>query len=53
VTIAFKMTKLADQLHHDNAPAHSAALMQAFMAKLHITQVCQTPYGPDSAPCKF
>jgi len=24
VTVAFKMTKWADQLHHDNVPAHSA-----------------------------
>jgi len=53
VTIAFKMTKRADQLHYDNAPAHSAAIMQAFLAKYHITQVCQTPYSPDSAPYKF
>ena len=33
VTVAFKMTKRADQLHYDNAPAHSAALMQAFFGK--------------------
>ena len=39
----FTMTERADQLHHDNAPAHSAALVQAFSAKHHITQVCQTP----------
>jgi len=43
VTIAFTMTKRADQLHHDNAPAHSTALVQAFLAKNHITQVCQPP----------
>jgi hypothetical protein len=33
------MTKQADQFHHDNAPAHSIALAQAFLAKQHITQV--------------
>ena len=53
VTVAFKITKRADQLHHDNAPGHSAALMQAFSAKHHIAQVCQTPYSPDLAPCEF
>jgi hypothetical protein len=34
------MTERADQLHHDNAPAISTALVQAFLAKHHITQVC-------------
>jgi hypothetical protein len=33
VTVAFTMTERADQLHHDNAPAHSTALMQAFLGK--------------------
>jgi transposase len=51
VTVTFKMTKQADQLHHDNAPAHSTALIQAFLAKHHITKVCQAPYTPDLAPC--
>jgi hypothetical protein len=31
------MTEQADQLHHDNAPAHSTAVVQAFLAKHHIT----------------
>jgi hypothetical protein len=30
VTIVLTMTERADQLHHDNAPAHSTALVQAF-----------------------
>jgi len=47
------MTERADQLQHDNAPAHSTALLQAFLAKHHITQVCQPPYSPDLAPCDF
>jgi hypothetical protein len=51
VTIAFTMTERADQLHHDNAPAHSAALVQAFLAKRHITQVCQPPYSLNLAAC--
>ena len=33
VTVAFTMTERADQLHHDNAPAHSIALVQAFFGK--------------------
>jgi len=44
------MTEQADKLYHDNAPAHSTALVQAFLAKRHITQVCQNPYSPDLAP---
>ena len=27
------MTERADRLHHDNAPAHSAAFVQVFLAK--------------------
>jgi hypothetical protein len=35
------MTERADQLHHDNSPLHSTALVQAFLlAKRYITQVC-------------
>ena len=49
----FTMTEWADQLHHDNVPAHSTALMQAFLAKHRITQICQHPYSPDLAPCHF
>jgi len=33
-------------LHHDNAPAHSSALVQIFLVKHHITQVCQPPLQP-------
>jgi hypothetical protein len=39
------VTERADQLHHDNAPASSRALVQVFffLAKQHITHVCQPP----------
>jgi hypothetical protein len=47
------MTERADQLHHDNVPAHSTALVQAFLAKHHINQVGQPPYSPDLALCDF
>jgi len=33
VTAAFTVTERADQLYHDNAPAHSTALMQASFCK--------------------
>jgi hypothetical protein len=33
VTVAFTMTERADQLHHDNAPAHSTALVLVFFSK--------------------
>ena len=37
VTIVFTVTERADQLRHDNAPAHSAALVQAFFFWQSIT----------------
>jgi len=37
------MIEREDQIHHDNAPAHSTALVQFFLAKHHITEICQTP----------
>jgi hypothetical protein len=43
VTVTFKMIM----------PAHSTALMEAFLEKHHITQVCQHPYSPDLVPCDF
>jgi transposase len=53
VTVTLKMTEQADLLHHENAPAHSTAVVQAFLAKHHITQVCQPPYSLDLGPCDF
>ena len=53
VTVAITMTERASQLHHENAPTHSTALVQASSAKHHITQVCQLPYSPDLAACNF
>jgi hypothetical protein len=41
VAVAFIMTERADQLHHDNAPAHSTALVQVF-----IFFVCKTSHYP-------
>ena len=54
VTVAFRMTEQADQLHHNNAPTNSTALVQAFfLAKHHITQFYQTLYSPNLAPWDF
>ena len=47
------MTKRADQRICINAPAHFTALVQAFVAKHPITQVCEHPYSQDLAPCDF
>ena len=41
------------QLHHDNAPAHSAHVIQAFLAKNSMSLVRQAPYSPDLAQCDF
>jgi hypothetical protein len=40
------MTERAAQIRHDNAPAHSTALVQASLAKHHIAHVCQPPLQP-------
>jgi hypothetical protein len=40
------MTEQAGKIHHDNAPAHSTALVQAFLAKHHITQLCDFWFFP-------
>jgi hypothetical protein len=34
-------------LHHDNAPTHSAHVVQQFLAKHGIPVVSQPPYSPD------
>ena len=41
------------QLHHDNAPAHSAHVIKSFLAKNNTALVQQLPYSPDLAPCDF
>ena len=40
-------------LHHDNAPAHSAHVIQDFLVKNGMPLVRQAPYSPDLAPCDF
>ena len=37
------------QLHHDNAPAHSAHVIHAFLAKNSMSLVRQAPYSTDLA----
>ena len=41
------------QLHHDNAPAHSAYVIHDFLAKNSMSLVRQTLYSPHLAPCDF
>ena len=53
VTVAFTMTERADQLHHENGPAHSTALMQVFFGKASHRPGLSAPYSPDMAPCDF
>jgi hypothetical protein len=53
VIVTFTMTERADKRVCINVPADSTTLVQAFVAKHHITQVCQLPYSPDLAPCDF
>jgi len=43
VTVAFTMTERADQLHHDNAPAHSTSLVQALFGKASHHPGLSTP----------
>jgi len=40
------MTKLTDQLHHNNVPAHSAALMQTFSGKTSHHPGLSAPLQP-------
>jgi hypothetical protein len=54
VTVAFTMTKRADQLHHDNVPAHSTVLVQAlFWQNITSPRSVSPSYSPDLAPCDF
>ena len=41
------------QLRHYNMPAHASCLVQSFLVKNQFSQVTQTPYSPDLAPCDF
>ena len=41
------------QLHHENAPAHSAHVIHAFLAKNSMPLVRQAPYSPDLTLCDF
>jgi len=47
------MTERADQRICINASSYFKALVQAFLTKHRVTQVCQHPYSPDLAPHDF
>ena len=38
---------------HDNAPAHTSAIVTAFLKKEKVTVLPHPPYSPDLAPCDF
>ena len=40
-------------LHWDNAPVHSAAVVQQFLADRSIKTIAHPPYSPDLAPANF
>jgi [histone H3]-lysine36 N-dimethyltransferase SETMAR len=40
-------------LHWDNAPAHTAAVVQDFLAAKAIRTIAHPPYSPDLAPADF
>ena len=40
-------------LHHDNAPAHTALSVAQFLTSKRITVMSQSPYSPDLTPCDF
>ena len=40
-------------LHWDNAPVHSAAVVQQFLANQSIKTIAHPPYSPDLAPADF
>ena len=41
------------RLLHDNAPAHTSAIVTAFLKKEKVTVLPHPTYSPDLAPCDF
>ena len=41
------------RLLHDNAPAHTSAIVTAFLKKEKVTVLPHPPYSQDLAPCDF
>ena len=41
------------RLLHDNAPAHTSALVTQFLKQEKVTVLPHPPYSPDLAPCDF
>ena len=48
-TTGFKHVRLL----HDNAPAHTSAIVMTFLKKDKITVLPNPPYSQDLAPCDF
>ena len=47
--IGFKHVRLL----HDNAPAHTSAIVTAFLKKEKVIVLPHPPYSPDLAPCDY
>ena len=49
-----KLFREGRELHHDNAPCHTALLVREFLAKHRVTTLPHPPpYSPDMAPPDF
>lgn len=47
------LEKQSSILHHDNAPSHTALLIQQFLAKQNTVVISEPPYSPDMLTCDF
>lgn len=41
------------ELHHDNAPSHTALRVREYQAKRNLATLPHPPYSPDMAPADF
>lgn len=48
-----RLPKSGITLHHDNAPAHTAAATREFLASEGVQLMSHPLYSPDLAPCDF
>ena len=53
VSVSFTVTEPVDKLHHNNAPAHSTALMQALFGKASNHPALSAPLLPRFAALRL
>ena len=51
--VCTRCPKSSITLHHDNAPAHTAATTRDFLASEGVQLISHPPYSLDLAPCDF